>query len=332
MFKYLKKPAVIVLLGLIFAIVCLNLLAGKKAEKIQYGVTFSYPYAQMLGIDWKRAYERTVQDLGFKTMRLPVYWNLTEPEKGRYDFENLDYQVRLAENNNVKLVLSVGNRVPRWPECHTPGWAKSLSEDEFENRVLSFIETVVLRYKASGALEIWQVENEPFLSGFGECPPLRPELLDKEISLVKKLDPGKPVLISDSGELSMWLEAGKKGDIFGTTFYRYVYSDVFKRYWVNYVPYWVYRLRAGMLRLFNPKKPIYIIELQSEAWTTNGINSTPIEEQYKTMSMEKFESVLGAARATGFEKQYLWGVEWWYWMEAKGHPEFLEKVKILLAN
>ena len=118
---------------------------------------------------------------------------------------------------------------------------------------------------------MWQVENEPFLSSFGECPKPDRDLLDKEIALVKKLDPVRPVLITDSGELSPWFSAGKRGDAFGTTLYRYVFSDVFNRYWINYNPYWLYRAKGGLLKLLNGSKELVIIEMQGEPWTTKGI-------------------------------------------------------------
>lgn len=329
--KFVKRT-IIVILSLIAVFWMLSLNAGPRAEKFDYGVTFSYPYAESLGLDWKQVYQEALSDLKVKRWRIPAFWNQIEPRQGTYNFESLDYQVREAEKNNAKIILAVGRRLPRWPECHDPDWLKTLSLSQQQNALLSMIETVVLRYYNSPAVEVWQVENEPFLSSFGECPKPDTELLDKEIALVKKLDPARPVLISDSGELSSWLPAGRRGEIFGTTLYRYVFSDVFKRYWVNYIPFWFYRVKAGYLRLLNPGKPIVIIELQAEPWTTRGILKTPIEEQFRTMSMGHFERLLSVAEATGFNPQYLWGVEWWYWMKTQNHPEFWEKVKSLTAQ
>lgn len=323
-YKVLFFLAVLVLLGFL-----LSLNAGKKPKKFEYGATFSPAYAQSLGLDWKQVYTLALSDLGVKRLRISAYWNQVEKSKGQYDFTDLDYQVKEAERYNAKLVLAVGRRLPRWPECHDPEWLKDLDIKEQQNSQLAYVEAVILRYMASPAVEIWQVENEPFLSSFGECPDLDVKFFDTEIALVKKFDPSRPVLISDSGELSLWLSSGKRGDMFGTTLYRYVFSDVFDRYWVNYIPFWFYRVKGGFLRLLNPNKPLVIIELQAEPWTTKGITQTPIDEQFKTMSIQKFESILGVARATGFNPQYLWGIEWWYWMKQQGYPEFWEKFRKL---
>ena len=74
------------------------------------------------------------------------------------------------------------------------------------------------------------------------------------------------------------------------------------------------------------------MELQAEPWTTKGIPNTPIEEQFKTMSLDKFNTITGIAYSTGFTPQYLWGVEWWYWMKQNNHPEFWEKARQLFAK
>src|SRR6185437_1616231 len=154
-------------------------------------------------------------------------------------------------------------------------------------------------YQNNPSIVMWHVENEPFLSSFGVCPKLDTNFLDKEIAAVKSLDYSRPVLITDSGEIDSWLNAGSHGDVFGSTFYRFVYSDKFHRYWTDHIPPWFYRLKAGILRFVRPGKKIAIIELETEAWTTKGIPNTPIDEQFKTMSMDNFNTILKLAKDTG---------------------------------
>lgn len=324
-----KKILKYIFVGVILAGIFFYLNAGPREKNIIYGVSFSQPYANSLGLDWKQVLLASFKELPFKNYRIAVYWNLIQPEQDKYDYKDMDFIVEQAEKNNIKLILTVGRRVPRWPECHEPEWVKKMPKNSQENALMSYVESVVRRYSKSPAVSMWQVENEPFLGSFGICPEPDAGLLDREIALVKKIDPVKPILISDSGELSLWFEAGSRGDVFGTTMYRYVFSDVFDRYWVNYIPYWFYRVKAGMLKLVNPGKKIMIAELQAEPWTTKGILNTSIDEQFKTMSMQKFEKLLSVAKATGFSPQYLWGVEWWYWMKENKHPEFWEKAQTL---
>jgi len=316
---------------LVFAVWLLSLNAGPKVIPPEYGVTFSQPYAQSLGLEWKKVYVESLTDLNVKLLRLSAYWNSVEPKQGEFFYDDLDFQVEQAEAHGVKVILGIGKRLPRWPECHVPDWANGLSEDSQRQALLAYMENTVLRFKSNPAITTWQVENEPFLGSFGPCPPLDPGFLDKEIALVKKLDPSRPILITDSGELNFWIEAGRRGDIFGSTYYRYIYSDRLKRYWTNfYFPSWFYRFKGGMVRLLNPGKPIILAELEAEPWTTKGILSTSLDEQFKTMSLNNFRTITRLAGRTGFSPQYLWGLEWWYWMKTQGHPEFWLEAKKLI--
>jgi hypothetical protein len=47
------------------------------------------------------------------------------------------------------------------------------------------------------------------------------------------------------------------------------------------------------------------------------------------MDLEKFNDILEYAKNTRYEKQYLWGAEWWYWLHIKGHDEMWNKGKEL---
>jgi hypothetical protein len=322
------------ILGFVALIWLVTLNAGPKAKHINYGVTFSVPYAQSLGLNWQQAYAATLTDLNVKLIRIPVYWDEVETSQDKYNFSDIDYMLNLAAQNHVQVTLAIGKRLPRWPECHEPDWASKLSEADEQSAQLSYMETAVNRYENNPAVTTWQVENEPFLSSFGPCPPLDVNFFDKEIALVKSLDPSRPILITDSGELNWWFDASARGDEFGTTFYHYVYSDVLHRYWTNfYIFPWMYRFKAGIIRILHPGKPIEIAELEAEPWTTNGITSTPINEQFQTMSLDHFNTITHLAAKTGFSPQYLWGVEWWYWMKTtQNHPEFWQAAEKLINN
>lgn len=334
--KRILKIFILAFLGILLLAWIISWFAPKSA-KIEYGVTFSAPYAKSLGLDPKVSYLAILDELKPKYIRISAYWNEVEKTKGEFGFltdkeDDLHFQISEAAKRNVKIVVAVGRRLPRWPECHDPAWIGDMSSAEIENEQLSYVEAVVSKYQDESNIIAWQVENEPFLSTFGICPKLDTAFLDSEIALVKKLDPSRPVIITDSGELSFWLSSGRRGDIFGSTLYRYVYSDVFKRYWTNHIPPIYYRAKAGLLRLLNPGKPVVIMELEAEPWTTKGIPNTPIQEQFKTMGMAQFNTILQVAKDVGFSPQYLWGAEWWYWMKENNHPEFWERAAQLFKQ
>src|SRR5690606_15604402 len=88
-----------------------------------FGVSFSVPYAQYLGLDPKACFDAALNDLGFRRFRLMSYWNRLEPEKDTYDFRELDWQINMAEKYGAEVTLCLGLRQPRWPESHWPDWA-----------------------------------------------------------------------------------------------------------------------------------------------------------------------------------------------------------------
>src|SRR3989338_9810695 len=94
-----------------------------KKQNIKYGVTFSQKFSEELELDWKANYLAILDDLKVKDLRLIAYWDRIEPEEGRFGFEDLDWQVAEAEKRGAKIILVVGRKVPRWPECHEREWA-----------------------------------------------------------------------------------------------------------------------------------------------------------------------------------------------------------------
>ncbi|GAI89543.1 unnamed protein product, partial [marine sediment metagenome] len=207
-----------------------------------------------------------------------------------------------------------GRKVPRWPECHLPDWAKSLGDEELKQRVLNYVQALVLRYRNSPAVVMWQVENEP-LYPFGVCRLLGSEFLKQEIDLVKSMS-DKPIVISDSGEYSTWFKAARLGDIMGTTLYKRLWFKEIKTY-VTYPFQPIYYARKAWLidKLFNKK--VICVELQAEPWGNVLLYDLPIEEHSKSMDLERFKYMVKFAENTGLDTFYFWGVEWWYWLKVE---------------
>ncbi len=289
---------------------------AEPAEKIVWGVNFSQKHSELLGLDWRENYSALINDLGVKNIKLAVHWDLIEPGKNEYSFEDLDWQIRTAEEKGVDLLLVIGMRTPRWPECHIPQWAEGLTREEQQAEILAMLETIVLRYRDSRAIGRWQVENEPFFP-FGECPWADKDFLKKEVELVKSLDSrNRQILISDSGEGSFWIAAARVGDIVGTTIYKKVWIHQFEIYVTYPFPPVFYGRKAKLIEKFFNKKVI-CVEMQAEPWGPTLLYDSPLEEQQKTMNLDQFRKNIEFARQTGLEEFYLWGSEWWYWMKEK---------------
>ena len=305
------------ILGLPILIFLVWLFIGKapEAQNINWGISFSQKQSDLLGVPWKDNYLAILDDLKVSHLKVTAYWDLIEKNPGNYFFDDLDFQVKEAQKRNVKLTLAIGRKVPRWPECHVPEWAKRTEESKQQESVLKLIENIVLKYKDYDNIWAWQVENEPFFP-FGNCPETDDNFLKKEIDLVKKLNPERPVIISDSGSNRFWIKTANLGDMVSFSLYRKVWFNNFNAY-VEYPfpPVFYWRKYQIIKAIFD--KRVICGELQAEPWGKSLISDLPREEQEKTMNLEQFKSNIGFAKKTGFDEFYLWGAEWWYWLKTK---------------
>lgn len=317
---------------LLFVSVFLLLSRGHiySQEELTYGITFSKMHAESLGLDWRAAYAALLSDLGVKKIRLGAYWKENEKVKEEYDFTDLDWLVAEAGKAEAKMIMAVGLRLPRWPECHAPDWTEGLPDKQREELLLKYIEQVIRHYRNDPNIVAWQVENEPFLILFGNCPKLDKSFLDRELDLVRKLDSSRPIVVTDSGELSLWVPAARRADIFGTTMYRDTFSAQLKRY-VHYpITPGFFRFKKNIARIFAHPKEWIVIELQAEPWGPKPYQYLSQEERNRTMSLEKFQDMIRFSSQTGFKEFYLWGAEWWYWEKTvNNNPAFWEEARIL---
>ena len=303
--------------------------AAPQTEKISWGVNFSQRHAEYLGLDWQETYSALIDDLGVKRIKIASQWDMIEPLAGEYRFRDLDWLIKTAEEAKVEVLLVVGVKTGRWPECRIPDWAKNLEKENQQDRILKLIENIILRYRNADSIKYWQVENEPFFP-FGECPWTDKEFLKKEIALVKSLDAQRPIIISDAGEFSFWITAARLGDIVSTTLHRKVWFQEIRTY-ITYplkpVFYWK---KYQIIKKFFDKEVIGG-ELQAEPWCQHGIRDCSLEEQAKTMNLQLFQENVEFAKKTGLKEFYLWGAEWWYWLKETQHsPEIWNEAKNLL--
>jgi len=299
-------------------------------ERIVYGMSFNTFYAEELGLNWQEVYDAIVDDLGVRHLRLAAHWPMVEPSQDEYNFTELDYQIKRAEEVGADVIFAVGRRLPRWPECHVPEWARALSWEEQKNEIREYMNLVIERYKDSPSIIYYQVENEPYLEVFARehCQELDEEFLLEEIELVRDLDYTRPILQTDSGNLGLWAKPYRHGDAFGTSVYIYFRNPELGQF-RTILPPWFYRVKENFVALLYGDKPTYLIELSAEPWLVEPIAAVDIETQYSRMNIDKFKEIIEYAKSTRYEHQYLWGAEWWYWLKQKGHSEIWDYGKEL---
>lgn len=302
-----------------------------QGKTVTWGVSFSDKYARELEVDWQAAYIAILDELNVSHVRLAAYWDQIEHVQDEFDFTDLDWQVSEATKRNRSIILTVGRRTPRWPECHDPAWLKSLAPLAVREQQFDFVQRVIARYKDNPSVIAWQVENEPLLRFFGECPSPNIRLLKDEVDAVKIFDSSRPIIITDSGELNHWQTAGSVSDVLGVTMYRIVWNKSlgFLDYW--FIPPAAYRLKADITKMLHKNlHEVIVTELQMEPWTFDKrmIDMTR-EEREQSFNLARFNANISYFRRTGFNESYLWGAEYWYWLKIQGDPELWDAAKKL---
>jgi len=271
---YYKKVIVLALLLLAALGIVWLYNADFGRGQTEYGVTFSQKYATSLELDWRETFLNLLDDLKIRKFRLIVYWDLIEKKSGDYDFTDIKWQLDEVQKRGGEVILTIGNRGPRWPECHWPTWIFDSNDSQRESQILSLLKETVGSLADYGAIKAWQVENEPFLRVFGECPKLDKDFYKKEVSLVRSLDQ-RPIVVTESGELSTWLNGGLIGDQVGSSLYRITWSRWFGYFYYPLPPAYYY-LKSRLVKLLTPVKDLFISEMQMEPWVSRQILLTPI--------------------------------------------------------
>ena len=290
---------------------------------MQVGVTFIPRYATYLGVNPKQTLDAILADFRPTHVRLVSYWDDIEKTPGVFDFNQLDWQFQKVEQSGAKVTLAIGLRQPRWPECHMPKWQLNQPKDAWYPDLKKVMTATVERYRDHPALESYQLENEFFLSVFGECPDFTRDRLIEEFNIVKTLDPNTPIIVSRSNNAIGFPLYQPTPDEFGVSVYKRVWDRTLTKRYVEYpFPAWFYGFLAGGGKILTGKDMI-IHELQAEAWVPDGysIKSAPVDELYKSMNPERLANRFVYARGTGIKRIDLWGAEWWYAMKVnRGEP------------
>lgn len=306
-----------------------------RNEPVNIGVTFSSEYANFLGVDPKTTFKALRDDMGIRRFRLVTFWNMVEPEANRYDFSDIDWQLKMIEEVNGTASVAIGLRQPRWPECHTASWAKDLPPSERNQQVLDYIEATVRHVKNHKAVISYQLENEYFLGVFGDCPPSSRQQLIQEFELVQQTDPDRPILLSLANNYFGVPIGQPRADQFAVSVYKRVFDyTVTHRYFEYPFTPTYYAYRAGLTEIFTGKSSM-LHELQVEPWIPPGwdIKTATTAEQYKSMDPKRAASRIQFGIDTGFRDIDMWGAEWWYYQkEVRHNPDIWNAVKTSLDS
>lgn len=330
----------VILLGtFVFGAALMNAHADNGAR---LGATFSQQQCEYLNLDWKTAYEE-ITSMDFEFLRLGAYWSRIEKEKGKYDFSELDWQLQVALEKKIKVVLTVGMKAPRWPEYYLPQWlgneagtrkAGIITDNEKVcAETLRFIRVVISRYRDNGAIYAWQVENEPFNRAGPFDWRIGRDFLEQEIAAVRELDrSSRPIVVNVLTTPNSFLrflsnfiyradpveEAIEVADIAAFN----LYPVIGHKWWL-----WRFCFNAASSRMnaymrsilrsvHAKKKRAWITELQAEPWEPGKLVHAE-EDRALICPLQNYTEVFDEMRALGFDTIFLWGVEYWHFRKMK---------------
>jgi hypothetical protein len=303
---------------------------SESSTPLQMGVTFSPDYAESLGLNPDQTMQALL-NIGVRQFRLVSYWSDIEPTANQFNFTQLDSEFALAHKYHATIILVLGLRQPRWPECHPPNWINTDQPDSnWQPQLESYMSKVINRYKGSSSLQAYQLENEYFLQGFGDCTSYdysRSRLISED-NLIKKLDPVHPIIISRSNNGLGWPIGQPHAKTYSISIYKRVWDATWThRYYEYPFPAKYYAFVAGVEKIFFHSNTI-IGELQAEAWPPHGqaITATSLAEQNKSMNAKRLKGMFNFGKGTGMKQIELWGAEYWYYRKEILHDPSLWNV------
>ncbi|HEX9780211.1 MAG TPA: beta-galactosidase [bacterium] len=310
---------------------------------MRIGTTFSRTQCGYLGLDWRETY-RAILSLDLDVVRLGAEWDEIEAQPGRYDFEKLDWQIAQARRRGVPVLLAVGMKTPRWPEYHLPLWLLKQvrlrhgrpvgRQAPVREGVLRFIREVVERYRDEPAVRWWQVENEPYdRAGPGQWW-IEPELVEKEVALVRELDPQHRLTVLNFATYPhgllrrlVWFftrhdpvgEGLASADILALNVYPVVghrWGRLTRSYYWTSPDERAAHLVPIVRRIQEAKRPVWVTELQAEPWEPGWLAYTGAAHP-PTSHPEMLQPYVEEMRELGIEVILLWGAEYWYFRKTR---------------
>lgn len=292
-----------------------------KIDKPLWVLTYSPAHARYLGFGAIDLYRQIISDYKPKHVRLQASWNEIEKHPGKFEWSELDEILQITKESGATATLAIGRKLPRWPECHDPAWLKAMHAWEVEDYQHKMITAAVEHFKDNKTITRWQLENEPMFM-FGECPSPSFGLLKRERDWLKKLDPTRQILMTDSGELSPWLETAYLADIQGVTMYRVTWNPI-TGFFTYPLPAWFYRVKAALVSPFVDK--VVVSELQLEPWAPYGLANLSLADSYKSLDHDRFFKNVEYFKKTGLSEGFVWGVEWWYMAKRQGDDWYFKQ-------
>ncbi len=318
----------------------------KKIRPQILGTTFSQLQCSegYLNLDYQDTFKQ-ICDLGIDIVRLPTYWNEIESAVG---FTKTDWLMEEAARRKLSVILTVGAKAPRYPELHLPPAVEQNlqttnstgqqigSDSQTAKKILEHTLKVVRRYKDFPNLKYWQIENEPLDQlDFADNHSIAETLFTKEIDLVRaNKTTAQKILLSNAfnipsakNSFSKSIQLRPDGSGFN------IYSKVPRKGGgYNELTRGNYRDLGGLAEILKQAEiDPWIFETQAEPWE-NGKHVHFGNESYPSSSPQQTLRLVSELTSRGYDKQLLWGCEFWIKQKQLGFPQWVDAMRTLYSQ
>jgi beta-galactosidase GanA len=76
-------------------------------------------------LDYMRPFWKKFKAMNLNTILVPAYWDLMEPEEGKFDFTLIDSIINTSRKNNLKVILLWFGSWKNSMSCYAPAWIKT---------------------------------------------------------------------------------------------------------------------------------------------------------------------------------------------------------------
>lgn len=290
---------------------------------MQFGSSFSHRHLEYLDCNPRKALIN-FKELNLHWIRLACYWDEIESKKKIYDFSKIEPLVKYCDKNKINIVMTVGMKAPRWPEYHIPNWVENhltsntrkINSNELLDLASDFIFHCVDYFKTVKSIKVWQIENEPLDPSGENRVSIDSKFLEKEIQVVRKIDPNRNILINLWGN-EAWIRGHYKkatnlSDIVGLDLYTKHELKIGNKF-IKYLGPIDPKMKTRKIAKYivDNNRLFWITELQSEPWEPNlelFESSNP-----PSFTLDKFTSNVEYAISLKPGLIFFWGFEYWYW-------------------
>ena len=143
---------------------------------------------------------KSIQELGVRTIRVPLQWQFVKIRPGEYDWSTIDRLMRAAQAKNIEVLFNIRTTFPTEIKKHKPKkgsiQVSEISPPSMDRKEWAhFVEALATRYRGQGVN--YEIENEVNSHAFwkGTLEEYL-ELLKEGYDVIKKADPQAKVLSS----------------------------------------------------------------------------------------------------------------------------------------